>query len=1139
MAKLLPPIELNEHRHSPPKLEIRSVNSSFTPALKPQAVSDNEMHSRPRLARGHSRTQSAVVQGRPMTAPGASVTEQQQTLREMEIIQNLLRESTARDSMAQEIKDLTDEIAELVARNERLSKGAKIAPKPDAESDAARERAIAEKLRKTHEGVLESLKATHRANISSLESMHTAELSRLRSELETQRKQSSRLEGVESKIEAVEEALRESRKRAMQGEHALQQTMKDKEDESTKLSTVVKALKQEIDRCQVKLNEDVAKQAKEKKQAENSAEQLRKELEEERKRSATTAQTLAREKVESDERFSVTMRDTRAALEHELKMLKEAAESAEAASQRSKEELEIVREQDGKQLEQFKTTIKSLEGEIQQLKDSHLVSFKEQRRRTEASEETVNDLRAQLHSLEQLRDSEREANEELERNSRGVIEELRHRLNTMQQDGSNSSQVLEDLQAQMHEWEETKKEVAGKHDNELAELRTIIRNLQADSVELSQEHVDVLARKDDDARQLSDVVNSLQSEAVTMHQQLDDAKQTQEEKVRELNETIVSLTQEASALERRAEEQAAAKDKESSDLDAVIKGLQVKSDEYRQAAEEATLQIERDTSSHSQVIESLQDQLQVQQHRMQDDREAREAVKREVESMKQTLRDLTKENCSLLAERTRLLSTREQDEACSAQKEARTEELVTLLADAQAAKTSAESSLSSLQGEMVGLQKVLDTFEQDVAEKEANHTCVLATQKSELEERHLSNVQSLRNEHARILDEKTKQHSSELNASSDETRRRVDSLLAEKQMLTRQLNEITLQHDGELEEKSSAHAAACRDLQNALMQVEERQTAQLSEQSRKHDAAASELQDAVDRLETDHEHAIKTLSAEHEVDAQALMEKHAAQLAQVEEEAAHRVAAAGAERDRIHQIARAALEAEHAEDLNTLVSPNGRKVKAPVSERRTPAKGLSHVFVNRDTEVDAETPGLAETPLACASEDEHEYSPTPAYPKDGRRAGAHVLAARRIRSHELEKENAELVAALRSAKNELKALKSSRERSVKGESAGRSPKHVHDGDDPFALHMGNRSPRQSRDNVYKTGEWDGSMTLEGTLESIRVQTEQLLEINDDFIADQRRWSLRMGRTRSDRSTPLRGYGSSPRGPERSSPLGAV
>jgi hypothetical protein len=44
------------------------------------------------------------------------------------------------------------------------------------------------------------------------------------------------------------------------------------------------------------------------------------------------------------------------------------------------------------------------------------------------------------------------------------------------------------------------------------------------------------------------------------------------------------------------------------------------------------------------------------------------------------------------------------------------------------------------------------------------------------------------------------------------------------------------------------------------------------------------------------------------------------------------------------------------------------------------------------------------------------------------------------------------------------------------------------------------------------------LTLEATLESIRLQTEQLLELNDDFIAERRRWSSRLSHARSSSGT---------------------
>ena len=50
------------------------------------------------------------------------------------------------------------------------------------------------------------------------------------------------------------------------------------------------------------------------------------------------------------------------------------------------------------------------------------------------------------------------------------------------------------------------------------------------------------------------------------------------------------------------------------------------------------------------------------------------------------------------------------------------------------------------------------------------------------------------------------------------------------------------------------------------------------------------------------------------------------------------------------------------------------------------------------------------------------------------------------------------------------------------------------------------------------------MSLEDTLESLRVQTEQLLEVHDDILAENKRWSHRLSGLRSNRNTPVRSGG---------------
>lgn len=168
---------------------------------------------------------------------------------------------------------------------------------------------------------------------------------------------------------------------------------------------------------------------------------------------------------------------------------------------------------------------------------------------------------------------------------------------------------------------------------------------------------------------------------------------------------------------------------------------------------------------------------------------------------------------------------------------------------------------------------------------------------------------------------------------------------------------------------------------------------------------------------------------------------------------------------------------------------------------------------------------MAETPLAYASEDERHYSPTPAYPRDGRRAGAVHEEAGSPQRRRLEDENAGLHAALRASQAELAHLRSSPTSFRQSRGTPFSPTHHRPSsfDDPFASPsaLAARRPLPSTE-AYGAGEkTESGLSLEGTLESIRVQTEQLLEINDDFLAEQRRWSTRLGGSRSQRATPYR------------------
>lgn len=126
---------------------------------------------------------------------------------------------------------------------------------------------------------------------------------------------------------------------------------------------------------------------------------------------------------------------------------------------------------------------------------------------------------------------------------------------------------------------------------------------------------------------------------------------------------------------------------------------------------------------------------------------------------------------------------------------------------------------------------------------------------------------------------------------------------------------------------------------------------------------------------------------------------------------------------------------------------------------------------------------------------------------------AHWTPAQEI--ERLREDNAILRSALRNHHDEFIALQQGAS-SAAGLAGTQSQGSLAD---PF------RSPSPDEDMLpgMMMGDSDAhnGLTLEGTLESLRIQTEQLIELNEDFQADQRRWSGRLGLGQGTYSVPLR------------------
>jgi hypothetical protein len=353
------------------------------------------------------------------------------------------------------------------------------------------------------------------------------------------------------------------------------------------------------------------------------------------------------------------------------------------------------------------------------------------------------------------------------------------------------------------------------------------------------------------------------------------------------------------------------------------------------------------------------------------------------------------------------------------------------------------------------------------------------------------------------------------------------------------LAELKAEHDKAMSELADEHA-------RKMLEMEIAHAAKIAEVEV---AAANQAEaTALNGLKEEHERAMVVMAEEHNHRMQQMAESHAAHVADVEvaaireagsaaeeqareheaaiEAVAKRAEAAAERQAREHEAAIAALRAEHAEALRRQITLDGARERRSSSVSTTSSQSLTRGFGRRvDDEMD--NPAGPETPLAYASDAEGR-SPNQAYHDDHANAGSFSDEQFHLETlMQLQKENGALRMALRAVQDELISGKTP---NVPLEDAHEAPESAFSQaptDDPF------RSPTTttthgegasafggSRNEEYEDDE--GRLTLEGTLESIRIQTEQLLEINDDFMAEQRRWSGRLGlRIDNYRTSPLR------------------
>ncbi|KAI6983207.1 hypothetical protein KC355_g10879 [Hortaea werneckii] len=734
--------------------------------------------------------------------------------------------------------------------------------------------------------------------------------------------------------------------------------------------------------------------------------------------------------------------------------------------------------------------------------------------------------------------------------------------------------------------QQTHADALGSKDEEAKALNATIEELQSNSSILQQKLEDVARSKNEQEKQLQETIESLRQEASALQERAEEQAAAKEKESADLTKVVEELQAKVHEHQQVAEEAKRKADEAVSGNTTVIEALQNQVQAAQQqvhdvqsAREEAESKLQSVNEAHEKLLGQIEDlrlareesskesqQKQAEVAEMREALDEAEAAKRSAESALQGVKEE-------LGGLQKVLGTFEQDgqekadahaKALEKQRAELAEKHAFELGKVRDEYQDLERQKAELEDgqrrEMESLRKERDVLDAqrlalEDAQKEEREQLKNVQDSTEgrirqLEDRHKAELNQMRDDHGREL-ESLQQASADKGNPSAELESKYADLLQEKRALERILEDIEMQNDRKLRDRVRRADEAYCELKEQLDQTKEERTKQLDDQSRKHEEAVRELHDLIAKLREEHTKAIEEMASGHERDVRAVMDQHAQQIGGIEEEATRRAEAAGRERDSIHESRLANLEAEHAEALQkaTASSPQrapSLEVGTPIAAE-APSGGLSHIFVNREADGD-ETPGMIETPLAYASEDEHGYSPTPAYPKDGRRAGAAASltteAVQSPRVKELESQNKDLFSALQAAQREVAEMKSSPFSSHRRENLRKAFPHPEDEDDydeepagdPFASPSirANRSPiptagtaAPAAHSASISNDHDNGLSLEGTLESIRVQTEQLLEINDDFAAEQRRWSQRLSLSRSQRGGSMTPFRSSP------------
>lgn len=766
-------------RSPPPKLspvkELPGFGGISSPlrARRPSHVASDAEVEIPRH-KSHARARSAVVSG-SIAVDSAKSRPDDQQMRELRIMNDFFKETNKREKLA-------DEIEELKADMERMEKAKAKEIKKAVEKAKTELSTQLEDLRAQHTNEVDALKkkaaSTGADNdaTSKLKKQHEKQVAALQAEIETLKSKSHQLGGVESKIADVEAALEESRSTASQSERGLREKITKESEDKKELAKTIQDLKDEIDRAQKQLDEEGAKQKKEKEAALVITEGLRKELEELKKSSrlqkddlsakadkATKLSQELREKLKaSEERSATTLKSEREALQKQLdeanKAVKDGVSSSTTARKKCDADLRSARESAAK-------AEAALQSSIDALTKKHKIA-----------EDNAAKLQEELSALHASTKSDNEKSSADSASSANLIRELQETVSKLTKDGTAGNDLTTKLRKESSAPQASNSDQTAKQEANLKEMTAMTEKLQKE-----------LKQYEDLSQQLKRDKDNLVASSKT---------------------TEDSLKQEKEALKKQVSELESKQSNGHDEKDQQIAELKARNTELEKEAENST-------KSSSEQVQSVQKELDKMREQFEAASEFKEESSRfadETAALKTELETLRQKGLSDSSESKKLvekLSSQIKELEASAEKsrsdlaqavDGKDEELRALKSELEQSRQQASNDLSKAVEEKSTLQRSLEDLHSDREKLESNHAAAIQKAIDDLTDNHSKaakekseELEAIRSSFEELQAASSK--SAEIERSNAELEQKVSTLETELSGLQKSMDELTTSYE--------------------------------------------------------------------------------------------------------------------------------------------------------------------------------------------------------------------------------------------------------------------------------------------------------------------------------------------------------